>query len=220
MNIKKKNLISKYIHNCFSQKDKKGIGAVVAEFRKNAALKEAYYAINNLQYGVCSDVDAYIEHNKKVYLENKNGFDSYKHKIKDISETDKSIAYILENKQGASNYDIYQNHYLNVKEHLNKNKVLKESQQKIKKMLSNLKASSDQSIFKQLCEAKSKEEFFISYRDQVIMKINNMLSEETNKDQKLLLYEAKEGVRGKLFTEKQFVQDVMYIKKLEDILNG
>lgn len=220
MNIKKKNLISKYINNCFSQKDKKGIRAVVTEFKKNADLKEAYYAINNLQYGVCSDVDSYIQHNKNVYLEHKNGFDSYKHKLKDISRTDKSIAYILENQQGASNYDTYQNHYERVKEHLNKNKVLRESQTKIKKMLAKLKGSSDQAIFKQLCEAKNKEDFFISYRDNVIMKINDMLSEENNKDQKLLLYEAKEGIKEKLFTKNRFVQDIMYIKKLEDILNG
>lgn len=220
MNIKKKNLISKYINNCFSQKDKKGINAVLREFKKNAALKEAYYAINNLQYGMCNDIDDYINHNKKVYNENKAGFDSYKHKLNDLTQIDKSISYILENEKGASNIDTYEKHYVNVKEHLKQNKVLKESQEKVKNILSTLKSGSNQELFKRLCEAKNKEDFFISFRDKTIMKINDMLSEEKNKDQKLLLYEAKENIRERFYTETGFVQDVMYIKKLDDILNG
>lgn len=219
MNIKKKNLISNYINNVFSQKDQRGIKAIVKEFKKNPSLKEAYYAINNLQYGVCSNVDDFIAHNKKVYSENKKGFDAYKHKVKKVEGIDESISYILENEKGASNFDKYEKHYLNVKAHLNKNKVLRESQEKVKTLLSTLKSKSDEKIFKQLCEAANKEDFFINYRDQIILQINSLLSEEKNKDQRLLLFEAKEKVKSKLYTISGFVEDVMYIKQIEDILS-
>lgn len=219
MNIKKKNLISNYINNVFSQKDEKGVRAIVKEFKKNPSLKEAYYAINNLQYGTCNDVDDFISHNKKIYTENKHGFDSYQFKVGKLSQTDESISYVLENEKKASNYEKYDRHYENVKNHIKKNKVLKENQQKVKELLNTIKSKSDQKIFKQLCESQDKEDFFVNYRDQVILQINSMLSEEKNKEQRLLLFEAKEKIKEKLFTQKGFVDDVMYIKKLEDILS-
>ncbi len=220
MSVKKKNLISRYIKNVFSENDQRGIRAVVNEFKKNTHLKEAYYAINNLQHGVCTEIEDYINHNKKIYVENKVGFASYKYNLKDISDIDASISYILENEKGASNYDLYDRHYNSVKNHLKQNVVLNEQKSKVKDLLSKIESNSDKPLFKRLSESKDKEDFFINYRDTIIMNINTLLAEEQKKEQKLLLYEAREELKTKLYTVTGFVEDVMYMKNLEDILNG
>lgn len=214
-----KNLLTNLIKHVFEKKDAESVKQIKESFKRDKALREAYYAVDNLQNGFSNDAKHFIEHNKSIYSKYKTRLKELYAKGEDLKGIDASISYIFNNDREAVNYDMYNEHYSKVEAHLLDNKSLFESTQKIGTLLEQAESLKDKFIFEKLCNAPSKADFFLDFKTETVLKIDAMIKEESDKEQKLLLYEAKENISTRYFDEQTFVDDTLFINNVRKILD-
>lgn len=221
--VSNKNVLSSLIKESISTDNKKQLKDILTTFKSNNMLSEAYFAIDNIQYGIVKEnVRGYIIEHVNILRKNKKALLLIKN-VKPFATTpiDEDIEYLINNKKTAKNYSIWEGKIFNIASHIKKNTKLASQSIDKDKILESLKKlpENHKILIKELALAPNKQHFYEDYKNACLLKIESMLKEEKNKEHKLLLYEVQEKIDNLEFNEKQYVKDIVMITRVNEMIS-
>lgn len=192
------------------------------KFVKDSLTGDIYFAIENLQSGIIqeSEIDNYINFNILFLKENNILFKNINIEKTIITPIDESIQYLIDNERSPKNLYIYNKHYDNIKQHILSNEIrLNESSifENYNKLFDQIPADI-KIILEEISIIEDKKAYFLNIQENIINTIKQELSKTTNVDEKLLLYEAKENISSINYDEKTYVDHIVFMKKMENII--
>jgi len=221
--VTNKNILSSFIQECIDKKDNDKIKTIVKQLNRDKMLSEAYFAIDNLQYGIVKEnVRKYIIDHINILRKNKKAL-----KLMETSNPyyatsiDEDIEYLLKNKKTAKNYNIWESKIFNIVSHIQHNAEITSKTFNKEELLESLKRlpENHKNIIKNLTIAEDKQDFYGEFKKECLLKINALLKEEKNSSHKLLLYEVKEQVNNLKYHEKTYVKDIVKINRINEMLS-
>lgn len=221
--VSNKNVLSSLIKESISTDNKKQLKDILATFKSNNMLSEAYFAIDNIQYGIVKEnIRSYIIEHVNILRKNKKALLLIKN-VKPFVTTpiDEDIEYLINNTKTAKNYSVWEGKIFNIASHIKKNTELASQSIDKNKILESLKKMPENHkiLIKELALAPNKQYFYEDYKNACLLKIENMLKEEKNKEHKLLLYEVQERIDNLEFNEKQYVKDIVMITRVNEMIS-
>jgi len=205
------------IHNSIKE-DSENVKILSGFFKENKDISETFFAIDNLQHGITSgDIDDFIDFNINIIKKGKTLFESVSSGGGDLSQLDKSIEYLVENDKTATNYAKYESNRNFLKENIRLNNLNTAAESKISNILESLDNEEHKGLIQMLALAESKETFFNDIKDELVNTINEALL-SGDKEIRYALLEAKEDVNKTLFNETTFVDNVVKLQEMKNVI--
>lgn len=221
--VANKNILSSLIKESIENKEKKKLENILDSFKKNKILSEAYFAIDNLQYGVVKEnLRNYVIDHINILREHRNALSIVKNiKPFQLTPIDNDIEYLSKHSRNAKNYNIWESKIFNIVSHIEKNTELASKNIDKEKILESLKKMPEnhKKIVQELASADNKKEFYHNFKSKCLIEINALLEGEENKEDKLILYEVKDKVNELNYNEKGYVKDIVMMNRIVEMIS-
>jgi len=205
------------IHNSIKE-EVENVKILSGFFKENKDISETFFAIDNLQHGITSgDIDDFIDFNINIIKKGKSLFENVNSGGGDLSQLDKSIEYLVENNKTATNYAKYESNRNFLKENIRLNNLNSTAESKIFNILESLENEEHKGLIQRLALAESKEVFFNDLKEELVNTINEALLSD-DKEIRYALLEAKEDVNKTLFNEVTFVDNVVKLQEMKNVI--
>jgi len=220
-----KNVLSSFINECIKNKntDADKLKIIIAELKKNKMLSEAYFAIDNLQYGISKDnLREYVINHINILKKNKKALKPIDNiKVQYATKIDEDIEFLLKNKRTAKNYDLWESKVFRIVDHIKENTDMVSKNFDKEKLLESLKQlpENHKIIIEQLTSTEDKKGFYENFKEKCLDNINLLLKEEKDNTNKLLLYEVKDKVNSFTYSNKKYVEDIVKINRINEMLD-
>jgi len=221
--ITNKNILSSFIKECIGNNDTEKLKTVIQRLNSNKMLSEAYFAIDNLQYGIVKEnLREYVISHINILKRNMKGLDIIKGAAPfNATDIDNDIAFLLKNKKTAKNYNVWEAKVFKIASHLEQNTALASKDFNKNALLESLKLlpENHKQIIRDLTITEDKKGFYDNFKNNCILKINALLKEEKDNKHKLLLYEVKDHLTGLYFDSKNYVKDIVKINRINEMIS-